>query len=160
MMVQSLPEAAVCKIFARTLKEPAAIWYQCLKEGSTHSFDELAEAFRTHFAPSIQRGKNSTDLKLCYQKPGESLKNFVTRFNEEAILVEDLNDDTAIDAMKDNITMNMFRDNLITNMAQRDHLSTKIKGRIGSNHRAKTTGGFPNRLPQTVHNRRSILHPS
>ncbi|XP_050217616.1 uncharacterized protein LOC126668467 [Mercurialis annua] len=115
MMVQSLSETAVCKIFPTTLKGPVAIWYQSLKEGSIHSFDELAEAFRTHFAPSIQRKKKSSDLKLCYKKPGESLKKFVTSFNEEAILVEDLNDDTSIDAMKDHTTMNTFRDNLITN---------------------------------------------
>ncbi|XP_050229175.1 uncharacterized protein LOC126678316 [Mercurialis annua] len=102
MMVQILSEAAVCKLFPTTLKGPAAIWYQSLKEGSIRSFDKLAKAFRTHFAPSIQRKKKSSDLKLCYQKPGE----------------RNLNDDTVIDAMKDNTTMMAFRDNLITNPVQ------------------------------------------
>ncbi|XP_050222359.1 uncharacterized protein LOC126672453 [Mercurialis annua] len=115
MMVQSLSEAAVCKLFPTTLKGPAAIWYQSLKEGSIRSFDELAKAFRTHFAPSIQRKKKSSDLKLCYQKPGESLQSYIARFNAEAVEVGNLNDDTVIDAMKDNTTMMAFRDNLITN---------------------------------------------
>ncbi|XP_050233143.1 uncharacterized protein LOC126681640 [Mercurialis annua] len=115
MMVQSLSEAAVCKLFPTTLKGPAAIWYQSLKEGSIQSFDELARAFRTHFAPSIQRKKKSSDLKLCYQKPGESLQSYIGRFNAEAVEVGNLNDDTVIDAMKDNTTMMAFRDNLITN---------------------------------------------
>ncbi|XP_050233403.1 uncharacterized protein LOC126681889 [Mercurialis annua] len=118
MMVQSLSEAAVCKLFPTTLKGPATIWYQSLKEGSIRSFDELARAFRTHFAPSIQRKKKSSDLKLCYQKPGESLQSYIEWFNAEAVEVENLNDDTVIDAMKDNTSMTAFRDNLITNPVQ------------------------------------------
>ncbi|XP_050233227.1 uncharacterized protein LOC126681719 [Mercurialis annua] len=118
MMVQSLSEAAVCKLFPTTLNGPAAIWYQSLKEGSIRSFDELAKAFRTHFAPSIQRKKKSSDLKFCYQKPGESLQSYIARFNAEAVEVGNLNDDTVIDAMKDNTTMMAFRDNLITNPVQ------------------------------------------
>ncbi|XP_050207601.1 uncharacterized protein LOC126657025 [Mercurialis annua] len=78
-MVQSLSEAAVCKLFPTTLKGPAVIWYQSLKEGSIRSFDE---------------------------------------FNAEAVEVGNLNDDTVIDAMKDNTTMMAFRDNLITNPVQ------------------------------------------
>ncbi|XP_050222089.1 uncharacterized protein LOC126672186 [Mercurialis annua] len=35
----------------------------------------------------------------------ESLKAYVARFNAEVIMIEDLNDDTAIDAMKDNTSM-------------------------------------------------------
>ncbi|XP_050217637.1 uncharacterized protein LOC126668488 [Mercurialis annua] len=100
MMVQSLSEAAVCKLFPTTLKGPAAIWYQSLKEGSIRSFDELAKAFRTHF------------------KPGESLQSYIDRFNAEAVEVGNLNDDTVIDSMKDNTTMMAFRDNLITNLVQ------------------------------------------
>ncbi|XP_050222353.1 uncharacterized protein LOC126672447 [Mercurialis annua] len=93
-MVQSLFEAAVCKLFPTTLKGPATIWYQCLKEGSIQSFDELARAFRTHFTQSIKRKKKSSDLKLCYQKPGESLRSYIGRFNAEAVEVGNLNDDT------------------------------------------------------------------
>ncbi|XP_050207584.1 uncharacterized protein LOC126657006 [Mercurialis annua] len=92
--------------------------YQSLKEGSIRSFDELARAFRTHFAPSIQRKKKSNDLKLFYQKPGESLQSYIDRFNAEAVEVGNLNDDTVIDAMKDNTAMMAFRDNLITNPVQ------------------------------------------
>ncbi|XP_050222446.1 uncharacterized protein LOC126672535 [Mercurialis annua] len=97
MMVQSLFEAAVCKLFPTTLKGPATIWYRSLKEGSIQSFDELARAFRTHFTPSIKRKKKSSDLKLCYQKPGESLQSYIGRFNAEAVEVGNLNDDTLID---------------------------------------------------------------
>ncbi|XP_055961876.1 uncharacterized protein LOC130015552 [Mercurialis annua] len=131
-MVQSLSEAAVCKLFPTTLKGPAAIWYQSLKEGSIRSFDELAKAFRTHFAPSIQRKKKSSDLKLCYQKPGESLPSYIGRFNAEAVEVGNLNDDTVIDAMKDNTMMMAFRDNLITNMtARQDRFRPRNQHQVG-----------------------------
>ncbi|XP_050238226.1 uncharacterized protein LOC126687714 [Mercurialis annua] len=92
MMVQSLSEAAGFKLFPTTLKGPAAIWYQSLKEGSIRSSNEL--------------------------KPGESLQSYIGRFNAEAVEVGNLNDDTVIDAMKDNTTMMAFRDNLITNPVQ------------------------------------------
>ncbi|XP_050222561.1 uncharacterized protein LOC126672650 [Mercurialis annua] len=95
------------------------IWYQSLKKGSIRSFDELARAFRTHFVPSIEHKKKSSDLKLCYQKPGESLQSFISRFNAEAVEVGNLNDDTVIDAIKDNTTIMAFRENLITNPKSR-----------------------------------------
>ncbi|XP_050233270.1 uncharacterized protein LOC126681764 [Mercurialis annua] len=105
MGVQSVSDATVCKVFPSTLSDAAQKWYQNLKEGSITSFRELAMAFKTHFAPSIERKKRSSDLKKCFQKQGESLKAYIARFNAEAIMIEDLNDDTAIDAMKDNTSM-------------------------------------------------------
>ncbi|XP_050217455.1 uncharacterized protein LOC126668295 [Mercurialis annua] len=115
MGVQSVSDATVCKVFPSTLSDAAQKWYQNLKEGSITSFRELAMAFKTHFAPSIERTKRSSDLKKCFQKQGESLKTYTARFNAEAIMIEYLNDDTAIDAMKDNTSMQVFRDSLITN---------------------------------------------
>ncbi|XP_050233274.1 uncharacterized protein LOC126681767 [Mercurialis annua] len=116
MGVQSVSDATVCKVFPSTLSDAAQKWYQNLKEGSITSFRELAMAFKTHFTPSIERKKRSSDLKKCFQKQGESLKAYIARFNAEAIMIEDLNDDTAIDAMKDNTSMQVFRDSLITNL--------------------------------------------
>ncbi|XP_050211542.1 uncharacterized protein LOC126661722 [Mercurialis annua] len=108
-MVQSLSEAAVSKLFPTTLKGPAAISYQSLKEGYIRSFDELARAFRTHFAPSIQRKKKS-----------------------KAVEVGNLNDDTVIYAMKDNTTMMAFRDNLITNPTARlDRFGPRNQQQVG-----------------------------
>ncbi|XP_050222655.2 uncharacterized protein LOC126672743 [Mercurialis annua] len=105
MGVQSVSDATVCKVFPSTLSDAAQKWYQNLKEGSITSFRELAMAFKTHFAPSIERKKRSSDLKKCFQKQGENLKAYIARFNAEAIMIEDLNDDTAIDSMKDNTSM-------------------------------------------------------
>ncbi|XP_050233346.1 uncharacterized protein LOC126681833 [Mercurialis annua] len=77
--VQSVSDATVCKVFPSTLSDAAQKWYQNLKEGSITSFRELAMAFKTHFAQSIERKKRSSDLKKCFQKQGESLKAYIAR---------------------------------------------------------------------------------
>ncbi|XP_050207517.1 uncharacterized protein LOC126656936 [Mercurialis annua] len=174
-MVQSLSKAAVCKLFPTTQKGPAAIWYQSLKEGSIRSFNELARAFRTHFAPSIQHKKKSSDLKLCYQKPRESLQSYIGRFNAEAVEVGNLNDDTMIDAMKDNTTMMAFRDNLITNPMRntrekppRRQAMFRHQGRLSTTPPARqvrpegtaTTTATSDGTTSTGEVRRSSLHPA
>nr|XP_027096042.1 uncharacterized protein LOC113715937 [Coffea arabica] len=66
MRLQTSADEIRCKTFPMFLKGKARLWFQGLAPGSIRSFPELAR-----------------------QKPDESLRNFMTRFNAESLQVRD-----------------------------------------------------------------------
>eukprot|EP00257_Ricinus_communis_P014878 XP_015572660.1 uncharacterized protein LOC107260970 [Ricinus communis] len=107
-----------CKIFPTSLKESAQKWYESLLDGSIYDFAMLTKLFKAQFITSIPPKKRLSDLKKCIQRPDESLKDFVERFNRKAVQVEKLNQDTTIDVMIDNTCMNKFKDLLTIDLTE------------------------------------------
>ncbi|XP_027093658.1 uncharacterized protein [Coffea arabica] len=78
-----------CKTFPMFLKGKARLWFQGLAPGSIRSFRELARQFVAQFVSSKTYSKNATHLIAIRQRPDESLRNFMTRFNAESLQVRD-----------------------------------------------------------------------
>ena len=55
-------------------------------------FLQLAELFSTHFVASKRERKTSIHIAKIQQAKGEDLKEYVMRFNREAVLILDLQD--------------------------------------------------------------------
>ncbi|OMO62054.1 Retrotransposon gag protein [Corchorus capsularis] len=72
---------------------------------SISSFKELGQSFLTHFISSRRAKKTSLGLMNIRQRPNESLRDYVTRFNAEALQVKDLDQSVAVAAL-----MNGLRD--------------------------------------------------
>ncbi|XP_027075706.1 uncharacterized protein [Coffea arabica] len=89
MRLQTAADEVRCKTFPMFLKGKARLWFQGLKPGSIRSFPELARQFAAQFVSSNVYARNATHLMSIRQRPDESLRNFMTRFNAESLQVRD-----------------------------------------------------------------------
>ncbi|XP_027098963.1 uncharacterized protein [Coffea arabica] len=89
MRLQTAADEIRYKNFPMFLKGKARLWFQGLATGSIRSFPELVRQFVAQFVSSKTYAKNATHLMSIRQKPDESLRNFMTRFNVESLQVRD-----------------------------------------------------------------------
>ncbi|XP_031257395.1 uncharacterized protein LOC116115381 [Pistacia vera] len=100
LIPRMLREACMCKSFCSSLSGPALQWYTNLPNGSIDSFAQLTDIFVEHFASSKKLEKLSTDLYRVYQRRGEPLREYISRFNKEKIYIASCNPETTVDAFK------------------------------------------------------------
>ncbi|XP_043811004.1 uncharacterized protein LOC122723284 [Manihot esculenta] len=73
--------------------------------------------FKSRFITCIPPKKLSSDLQKIRQGEGESLRSYISRFNAEAIQVEELNHEIAYKTLKKETRDIKFMDSLIKNHA-------------------------------------------
>ncbi|XP_074299696.1 uncharacterized protein LOC141630845 [Silene latifolia] len=78
-------EACMCKGFGSTLTGAALQWFVGLPNGTISSFADLVNAFNQQFSSSRRTPKQPSDLYRIVQEIGESIKDYVTRFNAEKV---------------------------------------------------------------------------
>ncbi|XP_074298168.1 uncharacterized protein LOC141628987 [Silene latifolia] len=78
-------EACMCKGFGSTLTGAALQWFVGLPNGTISSFADLVNTFNQQFPSSRRTPKQPSDLYKIVQEIGESIKDYVTRFNAEKI---------------------------------------------------------------------------
>nr|XP_027066609.1 uncharacterized protein LOC113692397 [Coffea arabica] len=89
MHLQTAADEVRCKTFPMFLKGKARLWFQGLAPGSIRNFPVLARQFVAQFVSSKTYSKNAAHLIAIRQKPDESLRNFMTRFNTESLQIRD-----------------------------------------------------------------------
>ncbi|XP_058084551.1 uncharacterized protein LOC131232334 [Magnolia sinica] len=89
----------MCRGFSITLIGSTQSWYCQLKPNSIGSFAELSQLFLTQFISGKKSRKPNTHLFTFKQDPKESLKDYITSFNEEALQVEDYDDKMTLSAV-------------------------------------------------------------
>ncbi|CAJ2638239.1 unnamed protein product [Trifolium pratense] len=94
---RNISGAIRCRLFPTTLRKGAMAWYQSLPPQSIHSWRDLTEQFCRHFTASRKHPKTVHALEAIYQAEEETLRNFVERFNKEAVQVETTDDMKKID---------------------------------------------------------------
>jgi hypothetical protein len=57
-------------------------WLEHLPASQIHNWDDLVRTFVGNFQGTYVRPGNSWDLRVCTQKPGESLQDFIRRFSK------------------------------------------------------------------------------
>ena len=86
------PDEVICRAFPTTLKETARVWFSKISPGTIADFEQLSKGFVRHFIRG-QRYKNPTSHLLSIQQAeGESLRQYVTRFNKELLQVDEAGD--------------------------------------------------------------------
>ena len=98
MLLQAVPDEIMCRAFPVTLKGNARMWFNKLKPNSIGDFKELSKSFVSYFIAGQKYCKPSTHLLTIIQNRGESLRDFMTRFNKEDIQVESVDDKVTINA--------------------------------------------------------------
>ncbi|GFS37177.1 hypothetical protein Acr_00g0050430 [Actinidia rufa] len=116
MSLQGCSDEVMCKAFSATLKGPARSWFRKLSPGIIDSFGELSRLFVANFMSCRNRHKNASHLFTVHQKETESLKDFVKRFNQAILEVEDPSDKVIIMAMMEGLRPGPLFDSLSKNV--------------------------------------------
>ncbi|XP_031253050.1 uncharacterized protein LOC116110981 [Pistacia vera] len=100
---RALRETYMCKNFGSSLSGPTLQWYTNLSNDSINSFAQLTDTFMEQFANSKKLEKLSADLYRVYQRMGQPLREYVSRFNKEKNFIPSCNPETAVDAYRNGL---------------------------------------------------------
>ncbi|GLU17503.1 hypothetical protein SLE2022_338670 [Rubroshorea leprosula] len=117
MPAQNASDALMCKIFPSTFRGNARTWYYSLPPRSISSYTEMTSAFATKFSSRRLIRKTTTELMRVKQRDGESLKNYMSRFNDAVLEVNSFDQAVGIAAVIAGLKHDRFRDSLIKHAA-------------------------------------------
>ncbi|XP_022888990.1 uncharacterized protein LOC111404411 [Olea europaea var. sylvestris] len=109
MNLQVTPDAVMCKAFPQTLTNAARDWFSTLESNSITSFSDLVDKFSAFFASSKRIKKTAASLMQMRQRPNETLRSFMTRFNKERLQIPDLHITAAVSALTYAIKCEAFK---------------------------------------------------
>ncbi|GFZ20875.1 hypothetical protein Acr_29g0000370 [Actinidia rufa] len=150
MLLQGCSDEVMCKAFSITLKGTARSWFRKLSPGTIDSFGDLSRLFIANFISCRNRQKNASHLFTIHQKETESLKDFVKRFNQAILEVEDPNDKSKADkyiAAEELAEVKRRR-------RGKDDLKRKEPDTRRNDYREETRYKKPDRDPKCTNNRR------
>ncbi|XP_057808455.1 uncharacterized protein LOC131022931 [Salvia miltiorrhiza] len=87
VMLHQYSEGIKCRIFFTTLTGLAQQWFRTLDLGSIYSFAEFHDLFMCQFASSRRMAKTAISLMEIRQEPGETLKEYASRFTMASLAV-------------------------------------------------------------------------
>lgn len=88
-------------------------WFQQLSSGSIASFDELYDAFIRQFASAKKSAKTSLHLMTVKQGPGESLREYVAKFNMVDLEILGVDEKVKVHAFIQGLRSGAFFDSLV-----------------------------------------------
>ncbi|KAJ0984219.1 hypothetical protein J5N97_002575 [Dioscorea zingiberensis] len=110
MSVNGTSEVVLCRGFSKTLSGIAYDWFRSLPEGSIAYFDQLMDKFLRRFANCRRHKRNPVMLLRCKQREGESLRDYLDRFNDETQGMSDLDSIMVVGAVSQSfIATNEFK---------------------------------------------------
>ena len=108
MHLQGVPDEIMCRAFPTTLKGPARVWFSKIPPNSVSSFEELSKLFVNNFIGGQKHKRSSSNLLTIEQGENESLRSFITRFNREALTVDEVDDKLLLAAFHNGINSDLF----------------------------------------------------
>ena len=91
MHLYGVPNKIMCRVFPTTLKGVARIWFSRLTPNSINTFQELSAQFTSHFIGGHRYKKSTACLMSIKQREDETLRSYITRFNKEALSIDEAN---------------------------------------------------------------------
>ena len=98
----------MCRAFPTTLNGPARVWFSKLSLNIITSFKELSNFFINNFVGRQRQKISSSSLLNIKQVENESLHTFISRFNREALLVDEMDDKILLAAFYNGVSSNLF----------------------------------------------------
>ncbi|XP_022158414.1 uncharacterized protein LOC111024904 [Momordica charantia] len=96
MDFQAATDAIKCRAFQIALTGSARLWYRRLPARSISTYSQLRKEFISQFSSWHYDRKTATHLATIRQKERETLREYVTRFQEEQLKVAHCSDDSAM----------------------------------------------------------------
>jgi len=97
------------------LKGPVRIWFSKLTPNSISSFKELSAKFVSHFIGGHRYKKSTTCLMNIKQQEDEMLRSYITRFNKEALSINEADDKILVAAFTNGLRKGKFLFSLYKN---------------------------------------------
>ena len=108
MHVQGVPNEIMCRAFPTTLKGPVKVWFGKLPSNTITSFQELSKLFVNNFVRGQRQKRSSSSLLSIEQGENESLNSFISRFNREALLVDEMDDKILLATFYNGVSSDLF----------------------------------------------------
>ncbi|XP_065626768.1 uncharacterized protein LOC136066408 [Quercus suber] len=108
MHLQGVPDEIMCRAFPTTLKGPARVWFSKLPPNSVSSFGKLSKLFVNNFIGGQRHRRSTSSLLTIEQGENESLRSFITRFNREALTVDEVDDKLLLAAFHNGVNSDLF----------------------------------------------------
>ena len=98
----------MCRAFPTTLKGLTRVWFSKIPPNLVSSFKELSKLFVNNFIGGQRHKRSSSSLLTIEQEENESLRSFITRFNREALSVDEADDKLLLAAFHNGVNSNLF----------------------------------------------------
>ena len=108
MHLQGVLNEIMCRAFPTTLKGPARVWFSKIPSNTVSSFEELSKLFVNNFIGGQRYRCSSSSLLTLEQGENESLHSFITRFNREALTVDEVDDKLLLAAFHNGVNYDLF----------------------------------------------------
>ena len=108
MHLQGVPGKIRCKAFTTAFKGLAIVWFSKLLPNTITSFQELSKLFVNNFAGVQRQKRSSSSLLNIEQEENESLHTFISCFNREALLVDEMDDKILLVAFYNGVNSDLF----------------------------------------------------
>ena len=96
------------RAFPTTLKGPIRVWFSKIPPNTITSFKELSKLFVNNFVGGQRHKHSSSSLLNIEQGENESLRSFISHFNREALLVDEMDDEILLAAFHNGVTFDLF----------------------------------------------------
>ena len=106
--LEGVPDEIICRSFPTTLKGLVRIWFSRLTPNFIGTFKELSAQFALHFIEGHRYKKSTTCLMSIKQQENEMLRSYITCFNKEALLIDEVNDKILVIAFTNGLRKGKF----------------------------------------------------
>ena len=113
--LQRVLDEIMCRAFSTTLKGSTKIWFSRLTPNFISTFKELSAQFALHFIGGHRYKKSTTCLMNIKQREDETLGFYITRFNKEALSIDEANDKILVAAFINGLRKGKFLFSLYKN---------------------------------------------
>ena len=108
MHLQGVPNEIMCRAFPTTLNGVARIWFSRLTPNSINTFKELSAQFTLHFIGGHRYKKSTACLMNIKQREDETVRSYITRFNKEALSIDEAGDKILVAAFTNGLRKGKF----------------------------------------------------
>ena len=108
MHLQGILDKIMCRVFPTTLKGPARVWFSKIPPNTVSSFEEFSKLFVNNFIGGQRHKRSLSSLLTIEQGKNESLRSFITRFNREALMVDEMDDKLLLASFHNGVSSDLF----------------------------------------------------
>ena len=115
MHLQGVLDEIMCIAFSTTLKGLARIWFNRLMPNSIGTFKELSAQFASYFIGGLRYKKSIACLMNIKQREEETLSSYITRFDKEALSIDEADNKILVAAFTNGLRKGKFLFSLYKN---------------------------------------------
>ncbi|KAI9157361.1 hypothetical protein LWI28_021284 [Acer negundo] len=108
MATQTEDDRILCQALLITFEDLTSNWFRQIPGNSISSFNQLSKAFIVHFMGSLQHKKSLSHLSSMRQGENETIHEYLSCFNKEAVRVEDFNNVATINTFDNGLQSGIF----------------------------------------------------